>query len=78
MKQIQGDKMKPEAQREAMSRFVHRWTGDHTPNWVYRFTGKLQFGSDKEWLANTKFWVTKSGNLSKRHSTCESTPTWPQ
>lgn len=78
MKQVHGNEMRPEVQADAKRCFVNRWTGDHTPNWVYRFGGKLQFGSDNEWLANTKFWVTKSGNLSKRHRYCESTPTWPQ
>ena len=78
--------MKPETQTEALRRFVHRFTGEHKPEWAYRsFTdnhGKkrvypVQFEDDTEWLANTYFEVTKAGNLSERTHYCESYPTWP-
>lgn len=76
---ISGDKLSKEVQAEALRRFVHRFTKDHTPHWAEENNETLylvQFASDTEWLANTKFHVNKDGTLSKRH--CESSPTWPK
>jgi hypothetical protein len=62
--------------------FVHRFTKDHIPTWVRlnQPNGKpykVQFRSDNEWLARTRFQVTKTGKLDKRVRECNSSPTWP-
>lgn len=79
MRQIQGSRLRPSVQAEALRRFIHRYTKDHTPNWASLTPGlyPVQFASDEEWLACTKFHVTLDGSLSPRHGYCESSPTWP-
>ena len=79
---INGKDLPPALQREALRSYVHRFTGEHVPAWARhpRPDGRaypLQFASDAEWLANTRFPVTKAGRLAKRPSICESRPTWP-
>lgn len=74
-----GDLLSLDAQREALARFVHRYTGDHQPAWVSGMTC-LQSASDAEWLAHTYFEVTKAGKLHRGNAGryCYSYPTWPQ
>lgn len=65
-----------------LNSYVHRFTREHHPAWARRPMphGKaypVQFASDAEWLAHTRFAVTTSGRLDARHRSCESTPTWP-
>lgn len=80
---LKGSELAPDQQREALARFVHRYTGDHTPKWVSnarRAEGKIypvQFRDDRDWLANTDFEVTSTGKL-RRNNDCFSRPTWPQ
>ncbi len=79
---VLGAHMCPHLQKEAKARYVHRFTGEHTPEWARkpRSTGKpwpLQFSDDVDWLAHTYFPVTKAGKLALRPSYCQSTPTWP-
>lgn len=85
MKQ-KGTDLHPSVQRDALTRFVHRYTGDHKPQWAYKpwknESGKtvyypVQFANDQDWLAHTIFTVTRSGRLSNREKYCFSTPTWP-
>ena len=62
--------------------YVHRFTGDHKPEWAGKEwkDGKpypLQFRDDNDWLANTKFAVRLDGSLDGRVKYCESHPTWP-
>lgn len=62
--------------------YVHRFTRDHVPAWARepRPDGTaypVQFDSDSDWLANTRFAVTKAGRLDGRSRYCESRPTWP-
>ena len=81
MRRILGSNLSPTLQREALSRFAHRYTGDHKPKWAQQPmpSGKpfpVQFASDQDWLASTLFWVTDRNTLAKRHP-CESRPTWP-
>ena len=75
MRQIKGSKMCPKSQREALARFVHRYTGDHVPAWVTA-NDPLQFKDDKDWLEHTLFWVNADGSLGDNKD-CESSPTWP-
>lgn len=81
MKMILGSELCLPAQREALARFVHRFTGDHCPDWARRqprrFACPVQFASDADWLAHTRFAVRSDGLLSERHRYCESSPTWP-
>lgn len=77
-----GTHLTPAAQREVLAAYVHRFTGDHKPDWAYkpRVDGSaypLQFASDADWLANTIFTVNRDGSLSKKQTSCESSPTWP-
>lgn len=79
---VRGTHLKPSARQEALARFINRFTGEHVPSWAKRPmpSGRpyaVQFKDDEDWLANTFFVVTKSGDLDRRYSFCESSPTWP-
>lgn len=70
-------------QREVLARYVYRYTGDHKPGWarILRPNGEpyaMQFSSDADWLAHTRFAVTSAGRLNEREHYCESYPTWPR
>lgn len=78
---VTGDKLRDVDQLYVRAVYVHRYTGDHIPKWVY---GKgrgaavtLQFANDADWLAHTEFAVRKDGHLDGRVHHCESHPTWP-
>ena len=78
---ILGTELTPSDQREAKRRYVYRFTGEHKPAWAKEEwkDGKpypLQFADDSDWLANTRFPVTKFHRLAAKGS-CESNPTWP-
>jgi hypothetical protein len=78
-----GSELTRAEQAEVLNRFVHRFTGEHKPNWAkaIRVDGSVypvQFANDTEWLANTEFrCYAKSGALDRFYGYCESTPTWP-
>lgn len=79
---VTGAQLHPEDRRRVLSAYVHRFTGDHTPQWARkpRPSGEayeVQFADDNDWLANTRFAVTAKGGLDKRVRHCESNPTWP-
>lgn len=79
---VNGLALSPALQREALARYVHRFTRDNVPAWAKkpRPDGRpypVQFGSDSEWLAKTYFPVTARGKLAKRPGHCQSHPTWP-
>lgn len=78
---VLGSLLRRDVQRKCLARFVHRYTRDHKPFWAERVMADgrpypVQFRSDLEWLANTRFSVTKSGDLDERVKYCESSPTW--
>ena len=74
-----GTELSPRAQAEALARFVHRFTETHRPAWARSNLNYLpQFKDDADWLANTRFHVTKAGEPDKRYRYCVSSPTWPQ
>ncbi len=82
MKQIPGHQLKESAKREALARYIHRFTGDHRPAWAKdrRPDGSpypVQFKDDAEWLANTWFIVRNDGELPRCYRDCQSNPTWP-
>lgn len=81
-KWVKGSDLDWTEQQSALRRFVHRYTGNHRPAWSRAEwkDGKeypLQFADDADWLANTRFAVTKSGKLHRGVRHCESNPTWP-
>ncbi len=66
---------------EATSRYVHRFTLDHTPNWANAQlpNGNYpapQYASDEEWYDSTIF--PGEGHLHRNRHHCESSnQTWP-
>ena len=68
--------------RTALAMFVHHFTAEHKPEWANRprpdgTAYPVQFASDADWLAHTRFATTKTGKLDTRSAYCESSPTWP-
>ena len=79
---IKGSELTPTQQRQALARFVHRFTADHVPQWAgeRRPDGTrymVQFADDADWLAHTEFAMTAAGRFDERVRYCRSTPTWP-
>ncbi len=79
---ILGAHLGPYMQEQVKRAFVYRFTGQHVPAWARQPMPNgqaypLQFADDSDWLANTYFWITKKGELCKRHNYCESHQTWP-
>ncbi|WP_440820389.1 hypothetical protein [Pseudomonas aeruginosa] len=79
---ILGTDLPHSLQEEAKRLYVHRYTGDHKPFWATRPMPNgnaypVQFADDADWLANTRFEVTKRGAFSRRVVHCQSNPTWP-
>lgn len=79
---VRGTDLPQSLRREALARYVHRFTRDHVPAWSRQewkdgLTYPVQFGSDSDWLAHTTFPLSKDG---KRllDAPCCSTPTWPE
>lgn len=65
-----------------LSAFVHRATGDHTPQWfktpMHDGTPyQVQFADDRDWLENTRFQTDIYGALDRGCKSCYSEPTWP-
>lgn len=80
---VLGSQLSAADQKHVLAAYVHRYTREHKPGWACysKLDGKPyrpQFASDAEWLANTRFQVTKSGKLDARVRSCYSTPTWPE
>lgn len=79
---VNGLALSPALQREALARYVHRFTRDHVPAWAKQpqpdgRSYPVHFDSDSEWLAKTYFPVTARGKLAARPGNCQSHPTWP-
>jgi len=69
---VHGNELAPARQREALRSYVARYTGDHKPQWARQPMPNgnaypVQFADDAEWLANTQFWVTKTGRLAANY-----------
>lgn len=75
---VNGMSLAPATRREALARYVHRYTRRHVPAWARGTNYKPQFADDADWLANTDFPVTKSGRLANHPEGCRSRPTWPE
>lgn len=77
-----GTQLTQAQQSYVKSAYVHRYTREHKPPLANRTwkDGKpfpVQFDSDADWLAHTRFAVTKQGSLHLRLTDCQSCPTWP-
>lgn len=75
-----GCDLTPADQRHVLAAFVYRYTAEHRPSWTARQdcqTCPVQFASDADWLANTRFAVRKNGRLNHNYRSCDSSPTWP-
>lgn len=77
-----GTELHPEDRAYVLAAFVHRFTRDHRPRWAMEPmpNGRpyaLQFDSDEDWLAHTRFAVRADGRLDRRARYCKSSPTWP-
>lgn len=77
-----GNQLSAEDQRYVLAAYVHRFTGQHKPQWACKpmpngTAYPVQFVDDADWLAHTYFEVTKSGKLDNRNKSCQSSPTWP-
>lgn len=77
MQDVKGIDLPYNLRREVLRSYVHRYTGEHKPQWVKDDSTPVQFKDDEDWLRNTTFKVTNKGTLSRRHNFCESSPTWP-
>lgn len=74
-----GSELAPRVQADVLRRFVHRFTEARRPAWARANLNYLpQFKDDADWLANSQFHVTKTGELDRRYRYCMSSPTWPQ
>jgi hypothetical protein len=79
---LKGTELHPDDQSHVLRAFVHRYTGEHRPQWAANpwkanQPYPVQFKDDSEWLSNTKFAVKRDGRLDTRVKCCVSTPTWP-
>jgi len=80
MKWILGSELSQELQKQCISCFSNRFTGEHMPPRIAKLVNAKkypQFKDDKDWLANTKFAITNKNKLSLREKYCASRPTWP-
>lgn len=66
-----GSLLREDQKKAVKDLFIHRYTGDHTPDWVSPpFDGHPHYESDDEWLANTTFQMTRHGELDRRCHYC--------
>jgi hypothetical protein len=79
---VLGSDLGPSDRQHVLAAYVHRFTREHKPAWANRpwKDGQpypVQFASDADWLANTRFTVRVGGRLDQRVHHCASNPTWP-
>jgi hypothetical protein len=79
---VLGIHLTAEQQKQVLSSYTYRYTGDNKPSWANAEwkNGQpypLQFKDDQDWLANTDFNVTQKGKLSLTDTDCYSRQTWP-
>ena len=84
---VVGSELPHFVQQDALSSFVHRFTGEHIPAWSKEAApnGRFyapQYRNDQEWLQHTLFAVnTKKDTVCLAHGKdvyCQSNnPTWP-
>lgn len=73
---VQGSKLPANVQREILNRYPYRMTHESIARWpsaaaTMRAGGfRLAVLSDAEWLASTRFAITKHGTLDRRVTHC--------
>ena len=77
-----GSDLHPDDQKHVLAAYVHRYTGEHVPQWATkrRWDGSRympQHATDSDWLHHTTFAVNKDGRLNQKSTHAESTPSWP-
>ncbi len=82
MRTATGTQLNGTDRAHVLGAYCYRFTGEHFPAWAQKpmpngSAYKVQFADDADWLANTRFAVTKTGRLDRRFNHCESSPTWP-
>ena len=76
-KYILGTELSPSAKTEALERYVYRMTFESVKLWPHiakQMTNggyRMTLITDAQWLASTRFAVTRDGNLNKRQRYCE-------
>jgi len=71
---IPGERLTPEQHKHVLSAFVHRHTGEHTPDWVRRSDDHHTptHKTDKDWVHDHAFHFNKkTGRLSGKHKYAE-------
>jgi hypothetical protein len=71
MKLVKGSDLSKKLQAEVKGAFVHRLTVENGYPQHNPCKATIEAISDSEWLANTAFWVTVTGKLSRKHKHCE-------
>jgi hypothetical protein len=77
-----GSELSAADQKHVLAAYVYRFTRQRKPQWAREPMPNgnaypVQFASDADWLAHTRFAVTKTGKLDGRFDECQSSPTWP-
>lgn len=77
-----GHELHPDDQKHVLAAYVHRYTGEHKPQWANKKRPdgsdyKPQHKNDADWLKHTEFAVKKNGRLHQGVGSCRSTPSLP-
>lgn len=77
-----GTELHPDDRKHVLAAYVHRFTAQHKPRWAHSEwkngeSYPVQFASDADWLAHTRFAVNRNGRLDRHVHSCFSSPTWP-
>ena len=81
-RQLLGTQLNSEDRAYVLAAYVHRFTGNHKPNWAQKTIPngnpyEVQFKDDEDWLNYTHFAVNRKGKLDRSCGECRSNPTWP-
>ncbi len=76
---MRGNQLSESDKSFALRTFRHRYTKTNVPMWALQEPNRynVQFESDEDWLANTEFLTTASGELDRNAKFCTAYPTWP-
>jgi hypothetical protein len=68
--QLVGNQLDKEDRAYVLTAYVHRFTGNHKPNWANKAMPngepyEVQFKDDEDWLNHTYFAINRKGKLDK-------------
>ncbi len=71
-----GENLTPTQKKQVISAFVHRYTGEHFPEWASRpmpngEAYKPTHATDSEWINDHAFYINKNGFLASYPTRCE-------